>query len=107
MATSRWAFDMGNYQADPQLQVAMPDNIPEKDWPAWGQNLWDQVVFQGKWGVDFFKFMMSPTSIDDQHIWEPIRPLGQGGQGKVGLWARRDGDGNVVQARLLSLDTQA
>lgn len=40
-------------------------------------------------------FLFSDPDLDNNKDWRPVRPLGQGGFGSVGLWQRFDKDGTV------------
>jgi serine/threonine protein kinase len=53
------------------------------------------------WKPEQAYFLLSTTDIDDDegdHLWEPVRPLGQGGFGIVGLWEKRDEQRRLVDS---------
>lgn len=44
---------------------------------------------------EIISFLFSDPDLDDDKDWRPVRPLGQGGFGAVGLWQKFDRNGNV------------
>jgi hypothetical protein len=53
---------------------------------------------QAHWGVQMANFLSSdPGDIRMDHTWEPVRGLGKGGFGLVGLWERRGARAGTVE----------
>ena len=50
------------------------------------------------WGQDETLFLNSATDLDDDTGWRPVRPLGKGGYGIVGLWQKTDNNGTVLDS---------
>ncbi|ERF73546.1 hypothetical protein EPUS_08753 [Endocarpon pusillum Z07020] len=50
------------------------------------------------WGQDETLFLNSATDLDDDTGWKPVRPLGKGGYGIVGLWQQTDNNGIVLDS---------
>jgi serine/threonine protein kinase len=51
-----------------------------------------------RWGPEFAIFLTSSADLDNEDGWHPVRPLGQGSFGRVGLWQKIDSDGQVVDS---------
>ncbi len=50
------------------------------------------------WGEDETLFLNSATDLDDDKGWRPVRPLGKGAYGIVGLWQKMDNRGTVLDS---------
>ncbi len=50
------------------------------------------------WGEDETYFLNSATDLDDDTDWRPVRPLGKGGYGIVGLWQKIDNNDTVLDS---------
>lgn len=50
------------------------------------------------WGQEETLFLTSATDLDDDTDWRPVRPLGKGGYGIVGLWQKTDSDWTVLDS---------
>jgi serine/threonine protein kinase len=50
------------------------------------------------WGSRWAYFLKSATDLDDETDWRPIRPLGKGGYGLVGLWQKFNKEGAVIDS---------
>lgn len=50
------------------------------------------------WTEDQVYSLTAPTDLDDDEVWRPVRPLGEGGFGCVGLWQKFDRNGTVIDS---------
>ncbi len=50
------------------------------------------------WTSEEAVFLSAHTDLDDDTDWRPIRPLGQGGYGMVGLWQKFDHNDTVIDS---------
>jgi serine/threonine protein kinase len=50
------------------------------------------------WELDTAHFLNSHTDLEDNQDWRPIRALGKGGYGLVGLWQKIDEKGTVLDS---------
>lgn len=50
------------------------------------------------WKTDEVIFLNSATDLDDATDWRPVRPLGRGGYGLVGLWQKLGRNGTVLDS---------
>lgn len=50
------------------------------------------------WGEVETRFLLSATDLDDDTDWRPVRPLGKGGYGIVGLWQKIDNKDTVLDS---------
>ncbi|KAL8737971.1 MAG: hypothetical protein Q9181_001193 [Wetmoreana brouardii] len=48
----------------------------------------------GNWGLDNAEFIQSDHGYEEG--WVGVKPLGQGGGGRAGLWEKRDKSGNII-----------
>ncbi|KAF7512951.1 hypothetical protein GJ744_012054 [Endocarpon pusillum] len=82
-------LDLGNFQSR------------EESWRVPVSDALDDPFFYRAayyWGHDETLFLNSATDLDDDRGWRPVRPLGKGGYGIVGLWQLTDNNGTVLDS---------
>lgn len=97
--------------------MVRPIRFDRRDFQARRPNDWLRIVGDALstpffykaaylWPPEFVEFLHSDTDLENPDQWKPVRPLGKGGFGMVGLWQRLSRYGTVVDSLAIKQEKQ-